>query len=160
MDFYLDQKTVLSNEVLIKLINNTLTLKKSEGKGLKFEKTIALCFIALGNCIAFKSINKDVFVYLRPECILYDYFHVILVECKNIETDIQDNDMKSLLGKLVSYSYFQPLGLFIHKTKLQIGAIATKGRNPIIVLNVKEIIDYLKTGKGIDELIFAKFATL
>ena len=154
------QKIVVPNITLCDLLNECLDIDNTQKKGRKFEQVIALCFNSLGNYTAFNAKNKDVFVYVESSSKLYSTIKVILVECKNIESDVTTDHISSLVVKLKRYMAFHALGIIITTTRLQEGAIKNLGDNPIIIIKLKELLSYLKEDKGIDDLILDKFPVM
>jgi len=156
----LKQKLPLSSNQLINLLKKCTKIKNSQVKGRKFEQAIGICFNSLGNCEARQAKNKDVFVYVKPSSKLYHYIKVVIIECKNMDQEVSSDHMGSLANKLEKYYFFGALGIMIHRSKLQEGAIESKGSKPIIVITLSELIDYLNENKGIDDLILEKFPSM
>ena len=156
----MEQKIAVPNIFLCDLLNECLIVENPQEKGRKFEDVVALCFNSLGNYNAFKAKNKDVFVYVNPSSKLSHIIKIILVECKNIGSDVTADHISSLVVKLKSYRAFPTLGLVITTTKLQDRAKQNIGDNPIIIVKLKELLNYLKKEKSIDDLILDKFPAM
>lgn len=157
---YLKQKIVLSNNVLINLIEKSLACEDQHRKGKYLEWIIGCCFNSVEGCDAIQSKNKDVLVLVKEKSKLHPLLTVILIECKNTEQNVASNDISSITNKLLKYSNFRTLGIIFYKSDLQPGAFKNFGTHPLLDINVNALIDYLKNAKGIDDLVYDRFPTL